>query len=169
MKIMLWSLLALNGVAALLWMAGVTVPTTARPQAPPPALAAQRLELLSELPVPPARLAESDDELPPSIAPTDGPTPAIAPDTPQADAAAPSDAPVAATGAAGGEVASSPVADVESPVESVTPPAPQAAPPPADVAQNLDRLLQQHANEWSAFTNDLGSGSFVRQWIDDAL
>jgi hypothetical protein len=40
--------------------------------------------------------------------------------------------------------------------------------PPADVAQNLDRLLQQHANEWSAFTNDLGSGSFVRQWIDDA-
>ena len=41
--------------------------------------------------------------------------------------------------------------------------------PPADVAQNLDRLLQQHANEWSAFTNDLGSGSFVRQWIDDAL
>lgn len=143
MKIMLWSLLALNGVAALLWMAGVTVPATSRPQAPPPALAAQRLELLSELPVPPARLAESDDELPPSIAPTDGPTPAIVPDTPQADAAAapapasaaaPSGAPVAATGAAGGEAASSPVAGVESPVE-VTPPAPQAAPPPADVAQ----------------------------------
>ncbi len=40
--------------------------------------------------------------------------------------------------------------------------------PPAGVAQNLDRLLQQHANEWSEFTNDLGPKSFVRQWIDDA-
>lgn len=38
---------------------------------------------------------------------------------------------------------------------------------PPVVAQNLDRLLQQHATEWSAFTGDLGSESFVRQWINN--
>lgn len=42
------------------------------------------------------------------------------------------------------------------------------AEPLQTVAQNLDRLLQQHAMEWSAFTNELGPGSFVRKWIDDA-
>lgn len=40
--------------------------------------------------------------------------------------------------------------------------------PHADIAQSLDRLLQKHANEWSAFTDELGAGSFVRQWIDHA-
>jgi hypothetical protein len=40
--------------------------------------------------------------------------------------------------------------------------------PPAVVTQNLDRLLRQHAKEWSAFTSDLGAGSFVRKWIDGA-
>ncbi len=39
---------------------------------------------------------------------------------------------------------------------------------PLVVEQNLDRLLQQHAMEWSAFTYDLGPESFVRQWIDEA-
>ncbi|MNO87238.1 7-cyano-7-deazaguanine synthase [compost metagenome] len=39
---------------------------------------------------------------------------------------------------------------------------------PKTVAKNLDRLLQQHAMEWSAFTNDLGSDSFVIKWIDHA-
>jgi hypothetical protein len=39
---------------------------------------------------------------------------------------------------------------------------------PQTVAKNLDRLLQQHAMEWSAFTNDLGPESFVRKWIDHA-
>lgn len=39
---------------------------------------------------------------------------------------------------------------------------------PQTVARNLDRLLQQHAMEWSAFTNELGPESFVRKWIDDA-
>jgi len=39
---------------------------------------------------------------------------------------------------------------------------------PQDVSQKLDRLLLQHAKEWSAFTNDLGPRSFVRQWIDEA-
>lgn len=38
---------------------------------------------------------------------------------------------------------------------------------PQVVAQSLDRLLQQHAMEWSAFTDDLGPGSFVRKWIDN--
>jgi hypothetical protein len=37
---------------------------------------------------------------------------------------------------------------------------------PEEVANSLDRLLQRHTTEWSAFTNDLGSGSFVRKWID---
>jgi hypothetical protein len=36
------------------------------------------------------------------------------------------------------------------------------------VANGLDGLLQRHAKEWSAFTNDLGPGSFVRKWIDTA-
>ena len=40
---------------------------------------------------------------------------------------------------------------------------------PSDVVANsLDRLLQHHATEWSAFTNDLGPASFVRKWIDTA-
>ncbi|UHH29260.1 7-cyano-7-deazaguanine synthase [Pseudomonas veronii] len=39
---------------------------------------------------------------------------------------------------------------------------------PHAVAQNLDRLLQQHAKEWSAFTSDMRSESFVRKWIDGA-
>lgn len=39
---------------------------------------------------------------------------------------------------------------------------------PKDVSQKLDRLLQQHAKEWAAFTKDLGPRSFVRQWIDES-
>jgi Queuosine biosynthesis protein QueC len=38
---------------------------------------------------------------------------------------------------------------------------------PVIVDQKLDRLLAQHAREWSGFKNDLGPGSFVRQWTDD--
>jgi hypothetical protein len=34
------------------------------------------------------------------------------------------------------------------------------------VAQGLDRLLRQHAKEWSAFTTDLGPRSFVSKWIN---
>lgn len=39
---------------------------------------------------------------------------------------------------------------------------------PTVVALSLDRLLEQHATEWSAFKGDLGIGSFVRQWIDES-
>lgn len=39
---------------------------------------------------------------------------------------------------------------------------------PTVVALNLDRLVEQHAAEWSAFKSDLGVGSFVRQWIDES-
>jgi hypothetical protein len=39
---------------------------------------------------------------------------------------------------------------------------------PDVVAQHLDRLLQQHALEWSAFTEDIGRGSFVWKWIGNA-
>jgi hypothetical protein len=40
--------------------------------------------------------------------------------------------------------------------------------PLESVSQKLDRLLEQHAKEWSAFTNDLGPQSFVRKWMDKA-
>ena len=33
-----------------------------------------------------------------------------------------------------------------------------------ETEQNLTSLVQRHANEWSAFINDLGSQSFLRQW-----
>lgn len=36
------------------------------------------------------------------------------------------------------------------------------------VSAGLERLLKQHAGEWSAFKNDLGPRSFVREWIDIA-
>lgn len=40
--------------------------------------------------------------------------------------------------------------------------------PTQGILQKMDRLLQQHAREWSAFTQELGPTSFVRQWIDRA-
>ena len=40
--------------------------------------------------------------------------------------------------------------------------------PTEAVNKNLDRLLRQHAVEWAAFTDDLGSRSFVKKWIDGA-
>ncbi|AMV41741.1 7-cyano-7-deazaguanine synthase [Paraburkholderia caribensis] len=39
---------------------------------------------------------------------------------------------------------------------------------PDMVVNGLDRLLQQHAREWAAFTDALGPESFVRKWIDTA-
>jgi hypothetical protein len=40
---------------------------------------------------------------------------------------------------------------------------------PADaVGYGLDRLLEQHTKEWSAFTNELGPHSFVMKWMDMA-
>jgi hypothetical protein len=33
------------------------------------------------------------------------------------------------------------------------------------IAQRLDRLLVQHASEWSAFKDALGQESFVQKWI----
>lgn len=91
MRLMLWSLLALNGVAAALWLAGVTVPAASRPAAPPPALAAKRLELLSELPSPPPRISTADDGLPQSPGPSLWESTPAAPET----AAPPDDAPQA--------------------------------------------------------------------------
>jgi hypothetical protein len=35
------------------------------------------------------------------------------------------------------------------------------------VSHGLNRLLKQHALEWSAFKDDLGKRSFVRKWIDN--
>jgi 7-cyano-7-deazaguanine synthase in queuosine biosynthesis len=39
---------------------------------------------------------------------------------------------------------------------------------PEAVIEAFDRLLDQHGKEWAAFTNELGSESFVRKWIDTA-
>jgi 7-cyano-7-deazaguanine synthase in queuosine biosynthesis len=39
---------------------------------------------------------------------------------------------------------------------------------PQAVVEAFDRLLDQHAREWAAFTRDLGPHSFVRKWIDIA-
>jgi hypothetical protein len=39
---------------------------------------------------------------------------------------------------------------------------------PQGVAHRIDRFLQQHASEWSAFTDDLGQESFVRKWIGNS-
>jgi hypothetical protein len=37
--------------------------------------------------------------------------------------------------------------------------------PKAEVAQKVDRMLGQHEQEWSAFTNALGKESFVLEWV----
>lgn len=37
---------------------------------------------------------------------------------------------------------------------------------PEVVGEGLDRLVQRHAAQWSAFVNDLGGASFVREWIE---
>jgi hypothetical protein len=38
----------------------------------------------------------------------------------------------------------------------------------AEVRRRLDRLLAQHATEWSAFLSSLGEGSFVAEWAVEA-
>jgi hypothetical protein len=40
--------------------------------------------------------------------------------------------------------------------------------PQDTVVNGLERLLQQHGKEWTAFTDTLGPESFVRKWIDTA-
>lgn len=61
MKILLWWLLALNGLAAAVWLSGFDWPAASRPEPAAPTLAATRLELLSELPSLPPRIDEQSE------------------------------------------------------------------------------------------------------------
>jgi len=56
MRTMLWLLLLLNGVLALVWMSGYSVPARPVAELTAPTPSAKRLQLLSELPAPPQRL-----------------------------------------------------------------------------------------------------------------
>ena len=123
MRILLWLLLALNGVAAALWLAGYAVPPSA-PVAPPPlAPSAKPLQLLSELPALPQRL----DAPPPS--PSEAVNPPVAAGA-GADSPAPDGSP--------GVVAQQPVAGEPHGEQAAveTPPGPVASVVPADEASS---------------------------------
>lgn len=142
MRTMLWLLLLLNGVLALVWMAGLSVP--ARPMAEPtaPTPSAKRLQLLSELPAPPQRL----DSLPLDgvmAADVTDPGSAVEVDTPAPElVAAPAVEPSVVTLTAPVETATEPGAPKlalpvteTAPSTKLGPSAPDTAtPPPADVA-----------------------------------
>lgn len=129
MRLMLWSLLALNGVAAALWLAGVKVPAASHPAVPPPALTAQRLELLSELPSPPPRLGAQDDALPqapspestPAAVETVAPSP-LAPEVPKPEGVVATNMPAPAV-----EEALPPPVSASPPVSGMEPAAAKAA------------------------------------------
>ena len=114
MRIMIWSLLALNGMVAALWLSGATVPVVSRPAASPPALTAKRLELLSELPSPPHRLGAQNDERPQ-----------------QAATALQESSPAAANGAAQFSTPVESAAPEDSPGAAEAAPRAQDTPPPA--------------------------------------
>ena len=61
MKIVLWWLLALNGLAAAVWLSGFDWPAASRPEPAAPTLAAKRLQLLSELTSLPPRIDEQSE------------------------------------------------------------------------------------------------------------
>lgn len=123
MRMLVWVLLALNGVAAVLWGLGFSVPATSRPESPQPTLSAKRLELLSELPSPPARLDVQEEALPPPLALADTPLAAPADQAPADEAAgAPTPAPVSPAAAPPADAS---VATVAAPTVAV--PAPTAA------------------------------------------
>lgn len=149
MRLMLWSLLALNGVAAALWLFGITVPGTSRPAAEPPALTARRLELLSELPSPPPRLGAQGEALsqpPEALSPQSTPLadatatpPAAAPDVPEsADVGAvDTPAPAADDAVLAAAPVSPPVNGTEAPAAKKAPapqPQPESKPEPTPVA-----------------------------------
>lgn len=128
MRMLLWVLLALNGVAAVLWGLGFSVPATSRPEAPQPTLSAKRLELLSELPSPPARLDVQEDVLPPPLALADTP-----PAAPADDAAAGALTPAPVSPAAAPPEDTS-VVKAASPAGDGLPPTESAAPSQSDAA-----------------------------------
>ncbi len=123
MRILLWLLLALNGVAVALWLAGYAVPPSAPVTPPPLAPSAKPLQLLSELPALPQRL----DALPPS--PSEAVNPPVAADA-GADSPAPDGSP--------GVVAQQPVAGEPHGEQAAveTPPGSVASVVPADEASS---------------------------------
>lgn len=136
MRLMLWVLLALNGVAAALWLAGVKVPAASHPAAEPPALSAKRLELLSELSSPPPRLGAQDDamqqspqalsrESTPDADETGAQATAAAPEAPKSE-----DAVAAVTSALAIDKAVPPPVDGSGPAAAPAQPAPEPQPVP---------------------------------------
>jgi hypothetical protein len=121
MKKLTWLLLALNAIAAAVWLAGFELPAPA-PPAPPPPSGAKRLQLLSELPQLPPRLDALPAEPEPAASSGDA---AAAPEpgelTVPADVGAPQ---VAVTPPADAQpVAASTPADTPAPAAPVTTPA----------------------------------------------
>lgn len=115
MKILLWWLLALNGLVAAVWLSGFSWPGASQPEPAPPTLAAKRLELLSELPSLPPRI---DEQFEMSAKQSGGPDAVGQPvtDSPAPETSA-ADAPGALT------------TDTAPPVATALPGAPQGEPP----------------------------------------
>lgn len=136
MKILLWSLLALNGLAAALWLSGFSLPATPRPEPAAPTLTAKRLELLSELPSLPPRIdAQSAESAPIEAGPQATDPSVTAPPAAETSPANAPDAPAAADAAPPATLASEEPVPAPAVAEQNRPPpenaAPQAAPAPA--------------------------------------
>lgn len=132
MKILLWSLLALNGLAAALWLSGFSLPATPRPEPAAPTLTAKRLELLSELPSLPPRIDAQSAQSAPSEAGPQAADPSVtAPPAAETSAANAPDAPAAADTAPPATPASEGPVPAPAVAERNTPPPENAAPPPA--------------------------------------
>jgi hypothetical protein len=142
MKIVLWWLLALNGLAAAVWLSGFDWPAASRPEPAAPTLAAKRLELLSELPSLPPRIDEQSEM---SAHRGDGPDavaqPVTEPPVPETSAA---DAPGATTDTAPpappvpGAPQGEPLADAASAAPQAATEGPETASAPAMPSAALD-------------------------------
>ncbi len=126
MRIALWLLLALNGLAAAIWLAGFSLPPKPVAALTAPTPSAKPLQLLSELPALPPRL----DTLP-----VDGGEPSSALD----EVVGP---PVAQTPVEASAVAQEPAASAAEPVVDSPAPTPAAVTPPARVAEPAPALAK---------------------------
>jgi hypothetical protein len=123
MRALTWLLLALNAIAAAVWLAGFELPPPAPAAPPPPSSGAKPLQLLSELPQLPPRLEALPGDSGPAAA--------------SGDAAAPEPVELAVPADAGGTlIAVTPPADAPpvaaaAPADSPAPAAANESPPPA--------------------------------------
>lgn len=141
MRIVIWALVGLNAIAAVLVAAGFALPAASPPEPPGPAPSATRLELLSELPSPPARLDELAEAAPPL-----GDSPGF-PDATPSEPASPPEAPATAKLAAGSEpppLAQSP-GSAPKPDPKADAPAPVADSKPASPSAPASALPDQNA------------------------